>query len=554
MQLWNSNHSRTNFLRFLNPILCIVRREHTIAAASFCSPLYLNQSEAWFVKVVCILCIRRTLDVFDSDYFCKNLSPVILFDSINQMNSSFGNPKLAFEFFEFTRVKLNLIHSSVTYDLLMRSLCEMGLHDLAKLVFEYMRVDGRLRDSSSVGFLVLAFAHACKFDIVKGLFSQAERENVKISSFVYNDLLALLVKQNQVQEAVCFFRDHILRSKCYRPDTCTFNIVIRGLCRVGEVDKAFAFFNEMGSFGCLPDVITYVALINGLCRVGEADRGLELLREFQLGKGFSPDVITYTSVISGYCKLGNMEVASNIYDEMIKSGIKPTSVTFNVLIDGHGKNGDMSHAVNTYEKMLCLGCLPDVVTFTSLIDGYCRSGQLDQGLRLWDEMNLRNLAPNVYTFAVLINALCKENRLNEARDLLRQLRWREDIVPRPFIYNPVIDRFCKAGNVEEANLIVAEMDAKRCNPDKVTFTILIFGHCMKGRMAEAINIYNKMLAIGCAPDQITLNSLTSCLLKAGMPDEAFRIMQTASEDLNLGMSSLRGKIAIKTNMDIPVAV
>ena len=159
----------------------------------------------------------------------------------------------------------------------------------------------------------------------------------------------------------------------------------------------------------------------------------------------------------------------------------------------------------------------------------------------------------MYTFSVLINALCKENRLNEARDLLRPLRWKED-VPRPFIYNPVIDRFCKVGNLEEANLIVGELEAKRCNPDKVTFTILIFGHCMKGRMAEAINIYNKMLTIGCAPDQITLNSLTSCLLKAGMPDEAFRIMQTASEDLNLGMSSLRSKIAIRTHMDIPVAV
>ena len=75
-----------------------------------------------------------------------------------------------------------------------------------------MRVDGRLCNSSSLGFLVLSFAHAGKFDIVKGLFSQAQTENVEISSFVYNDLLALLVKQNQVLEAVCFFRDHILQS------------------------------------------------------------------------------------------------------------------------------------------------------------------------------------------------------------------------------------------------------------------------------------------------------------------------------------------------------
>ncbi|KAI8028156.1 Pentatricopeptide repeat-containing protein [Camellia lanceoleosa] len=326
----------------------------------------------------------------------------------------------------------------------------MGLHDLAKLVFEYMRIDGHLPDSSILEFLVSSFANAGKFDFAKQLLSHAQSDNVELRSFVYNNLLSLLVKQNRVQEAVCLFREHIIRLQFYRADTCTFNIVIRGLCRVGEVEKAIGFFNDMGSFGCLPDVITYNTLINGFCKVGEVHRSLELLREIQSGNRFSPDVVTFTSVISGFCKSGNMELASNIFDEM--------------------------------------------------------------------------------------------------------LRWRDDIVPQPFIYNPVIDGFSKAGNIDEANVIVAEMEAKRCKPDKLTFTILIIGHCMKGKMNEAINIYNKMLAIGCAPDRITVNSLISCLLKAGMPNEAFKIMQTASEDLNLGIASSRRNVPIRTNMDIPVAV
>nr|GEZ44923.1 pentatricopeptide repeat-containing protein At2g06000-like [Tanacetum cinerariifolium] len=79
-------------------------------------------------------------------------------------------------------------------------------------------------------------------------------------------------------------------------------------------------------------------------------------------------------------------------------------------------------------------------------------------------------------------------RFIEARDLLRQLKQRGDIVPKAFIYNPVIDGFCKAGNVDEANLIVTEMEENRCKPDKLTFTILIIGHCAKGRMVEAIKV------------------------------------------------------------------
>ncbi|XAR71514.1 hypothetical protein NMG60_11028824 [Bertholletia excelsa] len=561
MQFWNASCSRSQFLCFFN----FVETKLGPRIASLHSPAHSGsfpyqvsiRSEVWFVKVIytiCFQCSKSSMDIFYSDYFRENISSSIAFEAIKHLSKNQSNPRLAFNFFQLIRHKLNLNHLSATYNVLLRSLCQNDLHDLVKLVFDYMKTDGHLLDSSILGILVSSFARAGKFYIAKQLLANVQSTDIKIPPCVYNGLLRLLVEQDRAHEAVHFFRDCILRSHCYSPDTSTFNIVIRGLCRTAEVEKAFAIFNEMQNVGCLPDIITYNILIHGFCRAGEPDRGLELLKEIQSGNGLSPDVVTYTSVILGYCKLGKMEVASNIFNEMISYGVKPSLVTFNVLIDGFGKKGDMPSALNIYENMVSLGCFPDIVTITSLIDGYCRVGQVDQGLKLWDALKSKNLSPNVYTFAILINSLCKENRLNEACDLLRQLKWREDIVPQPFIYNPVIDGLCKSGNVDEANVIVAEMEAKKCNPDKVTFTILIIGHCMKGKMSEAINIFNKMHAIGCAPDRITMRSLVSCLLKAGMPNEAFRITQSVSENLNLVIPSLKRNVPIRTNMDIPVAV
>ncbi|KAL5768513.1 hypothetical protein ACOSP7_015059 [Xanthoceras sorbifolium] len=508
---------------------------------------YQNSHELWFVKVVCTLFVRShcCLDTCVG-YLNKNLTPLVSFEVLKRLN----DPKLGLNFLEFTRVNLNLNHYFKTYNLLMRSLCEMGLHDSAKVVFDYMRSDGHFPNSPLIEFLVSSFTKVGKFHIIKGLLSQLQSEEVTVDIFTYNSLLNVLVKMNKVDEAVCMFKEHI--GLYSRPDTWTFNILIRGLCKIGEVTKAFKCFHDMGSFGCSPDVVTYNTLITGMCRVNEVARGHKLLMDIQVRSDILPDVVTYTSVISGYCKLGKLREASNLYNEMISSGIEPSDVTFNVLIDGFGKAGDMVSAESMCEMMLSSGWPPDVVTFTSLIDGYCRNGQVNQGLKLWDEMNARNLSPNVYTFAVLINALCKENRLNEAHQFLQDLR-QSDIIPKPFIYNPVIDGFCKAGNLDEANAIVAEMEEKRCKPDKVTFTVLIIGHCVKGRMFEAISIFNKMLTIGCAPDNITVNSLISCLLKSGMPGEAFHIMQIASEGLNLGFSSLRKAVPMSTSTEIPVA-
>lgn len=550
MLLWIQRASRKIALKSIN-------RSFHGPPAQFESHLP-KAATIWFIKVVCTLSVCEKLSVFSSDYFREHLNPSIAFFVIQHINNHFSNPRLAFEFFQFTRLNLSLIHSVPTFNLLLMSLCEMGLFDLAQSMLEHTITDGLLLESSVIECLVSCFVNAGKFRIGKEiLISQAnlssEKEEV-VSSFVHNIFLSMLVKRNRVDEAVQFFQDHILRLRGFRPDTCSFNIVIRGLCKVGQVDKAFQLFYDMGSFGCLPDMITYNSLINGLCTVGNLDRALHLLRDIQSQVGIAPDVVTYTSIISGLCKSGKMEEAASFLEEMIRCGIKPNLITFNVLIDGFGKSGEMVSAFKIFDKMHTFNCEPDVVTFTSLISGHCQIGELDQGLKLWDEMNSKRLFPNVYTFSVVISALCNENRLNEARDLLRQLFWRDDIVPKAFIYNPVIDGFCKAGNVDEANVIVAEMEAKKCVPDKYTFTILILGHCMKGRMCEAINIFNKMLVVGCSPDQITVNSLVSCLLKAGMVNEAYRIKKAASEQLQSGFLSSKQPEPIRENMGIPVAV
>ncbi|GAA0147343.1 hypothetical protein LIER_07067 [Lithospermum erythrorhizon] len=515
----------------------------------------------WFIKVVCTLCIFRVsssnLSVFSSEYFRKSLNPYVALRVIQHLTNQFKNPMLAFSFFRFTREKVNIVHYVSAFNMLLKSLCLSGLCDSAKLVFDYMNRDGYLCDSLILELLVRSFENAGKLNFAKEvLIWEAELSNERggvVSPFVYNILLNSLVKTNQVKGAIDFFKDHILRLRSFSLSTSSFNIVIIGLCSTGKVDKAMEFFGFMKSLGCFPDTVTYNALINGFCKIGDVERARELIKEMQLQGGVSPNVVTYTSIISGCCKSHKMDEAVNLLDEMIGLGIRPNLFTFNVLIDGFGKTGDMVSVLKLYQRMLLSGFQPDVVTYTSLIDANCRIGVLEKGLKLLDEMDEKKLSPNLYTFSVLINALCKVSRLNEAHRLLRKLQMRDDIIPRAFIYNPVIDGFCKAGNVDEANIIVGEMEAKRCLPDKLTFTILILGHCMKGRMSEAITIFNKMLQVGCTPDKITLNCIDSCLLKAGMASEAYKIRQTSFDSLQ-NCSSSKRTTKQDINIEIPVVV
>ncbi|XP_051147162.1 pentatricopeptide repeat-containing protein At2g06000 [Andrographis paniculata] len=515
-------------------------------------------STAWFIKVVCTICIRNSLSlsVLDSYYFRESLDPCVAFGVVYHLNR-LNNLELAFSFFRFSRANLNLTHLESTFDLLLRSLCGMCLYDSAKVVYDYMKADEVSLNSVAMDIVVLSFAKAGRLRIAEEiLISKANfcmGKGEAVSPFVYNEFLGILISRNQVDDAVLFFRNHILRLRSLHPDVCSFNTVMRGLCLVGKIDEAFEFFDIMKNFGCHPDRVSYNTLINGLCRVGKLSRAEELLRELKVHPLLSPDVVTYTSIVSGYCKLSKTDNAAGLFDEMIENGVKPSLITFNVIIDGFGKNGEVASAIRMYERMAMDGIYPDVVTYTSLIDGHCRCGELQQGMKFWDEMKQRQVLPNLYTFSVLINSLCRENRLNEARDLLRQLSQRKDIIPKPFVYNPVIDGLCKAGNVDDANAIIVEMEAKGCVHDKMTFTILILGHCMKGRMFDAIEIYRKMMSVGCLPDNFATSSLISCLRKAGMVREANEIKQRALNSMSSDSSPSKRTMPVRANMNITVA-
>ncbi|XP_072989416.1 uncharacterized protein [Typha latifolia] len=455
------------------------------------------------------------------------LSPSVAFEAIRRIQ----NPNFALGLFELARSSFEISHSVDSYRFLVGFLCRSGLQNYALKMFDEMIDEGHCPDSSFLEFLVSTCAEAGILDCAMELITRTAELGCCIETYTFNKVMSLLVGRNRAHDAVALFKGQ-LGSGCFTPDGWSFNIVIKGLCKLGDVEEAFKFIEKMGSFGCSPDTVTHNILVDGLCRAGEVERGHEILRRIEKDGFCVPNVVTYTSLISGYCKMGKMEEASVVFRDMIGFGVKPSRVTYNVLIDGYGKVNDMQSAVSVYNQMETCACTPDVVTLTSLIDGYCRSGQLDDAMKLWNEMEHRELQPNVYTFAIMINSLCKKNRLDEAQVLLKKLSLRRDIVPHAFIYNPVIDGLCKVGNVDEANAILVEMEGKRCFPDKYTYTILIIGHCMKGRMTEAIALFHKMVATGCAPDDVTVGCLVSCLLRAGMPSEVNRIMLISSRNIS----------------------
>ncbi|KAM1018753.1 hypothetical protein ACFX2C_040342 [Malus domestica] len=100
----------------------------------------------------------------------------------------------------------------------------------------------------------------------------------------------------------------------------TYNMLIAGMCEVGELCEAGRLWNDMVEKGCAPNSFTYNMLIKGFCKIGKPEEGIKILEEM-MDKGCLPNKSTYNMLIEGLCDLGvEAEVAEVVSMEMSSGG------------------------------------------------------------------------------------------------------------------------------------------------------------------------------------------------------------------------------------------
>ena len=66
-------------------------------------------------------------------------------------------------------------------------------------------------------------------------------------------------------------------------------------------------------------------------------------------------VINYSTLINGLCKLGRMEVARELFDDMLKIGFSQNYVTYITLVHEYMKENNMQKIYKIYDELFSKG-------------------------------------------------------------------------------------------------------------------------------------------------------------------------------------------------------
>jgi len=323
----------------------------------------------------------------------------------------------------------------------------------------------------------------------------------------------------------------------HRPDTVSYNLVIRACAKKGDYLAAEGWLQRMESNGLEATVCSYNTVLDACAKADNAEsceswlktmlnrgveanvisyataiyararRGDEALAEQWLQRmieaGVAPDAVCYNSMIHACGVSGNAAGAERWIEEMQARGLAATVTTFTAVIDACAKAVDVPRAEKWLEAMIAAGVEPNVVTFSAMIDACAKASSPTRAEHWHNRMLQCNVKPNAHSYSAVINACAKAGDVAMAEHWLT-LSEEAGVANDVVLYSSVIDACGKVGDADRAMLVFQRMQENGIRPHIVAYAALARPFAYKGDWMAVEKIANEMEASGIIPNEYFL--------------------------------------------------
>ncbi|XP_047959896.1 pentatricopeptide repeat-containing protein At3g29230 [Salvia hispanica] len=340
-------------------------------------------------------------------------------------------------------------------------------------LFYTMQTSGIVPDNYTYLFLLKAHS-GLRF--VKTIHAYVEKCNLYSDLFMPNSLIDAYSKYGLVGVEAARSLFDVMEER----DMVTYNSMISGLVKTGQLKEAQQLFDEMPQ----RDKVSWNAILDGYVKAGEMSTAFKVFEKMP-----SRDVVSWSNVISGYARMGDVEMAKVLFEKMPEKNL----VTWTIMISGYAEKGLVKEALVLYDQLERENMEPDDTTFVSILCASAQSGMLSLGKKVHS-----TIIKSRYRCCTLIS-------------------------------NALIDMYCKCGSLNRAWRCFNEMESK----DLVSWNTMIHGLAMHGHGKKALHLFDRMKLERFAPDNVTFVGVLSACNHAGMVEDGIRYFYSMESSYNI---------------------
>nr|XP_009783781.1 PREDICTED: pentatricopeptide repeat-containing protein At3g14580, mitochondrial-like [Nicotiana sylvestris]XP_009783782.1 PREDICTED: pentatricopeptide repeat-containing protein At3g14580, mitochondrial-like [Nicotiana sylvestris]XP_009783783.1 PREDICTED: pentatricopeptide repeat-containing protein At3g14580, mitochondrial-like [Nicotiana sylvestris]XP_016484585.1 PREDICTED: pentatricopeptide repeat-containing protein At3g14580, mitochondrial-like [Nicotiana tabacum] len=284
--------------------------------------------------------------------------------------------------------------------------------------------------------VVKNLAMAKNFDAIETLMEKIkfERKCRLSDEFFYNVIKIYGHVAGRINRAIETLFD-MPNYKCW-PSVRTFNFVLNLLVNTKQFDVVHKVYIRASELGVEIDACCLNIIIKGLCRCGELDAAFKVFDEFPK-QNCQPNVRTFSTIMHALCERGRIDEALGLLERMEKEDVEPDAIVFNTLISGLRKQGRADEGIEMFKKVMLKGCDPNPGTYQEVLYALLDAKRYLEAKDFMAVMIDKRVNPSFESYKLIIHSLCDGKRLGDLDWALRQMV-RHGFVPRMGMWRQIL--------------------------------------------------------------------------------------------------------------------
>ncbi|KAG9139683.1 hypothetical protein Leryth_024725 [Lithospermum erythrorhizon] len=315
-------------------------------------------------------------------------------------------------------VQQSVFPNNFTFPPLIRACCN-GNNAVwqGKQVHAHVIKHGFSSDSFAQNNLIYMYVSCNYLEEAKRVFhNMTDRDGVS-----WTTLISGYAQSGQIKEAYDIFESMPERA---RKNSAVWNAIISAYAQSNRFREAFALFDRMRSENVVIDKYLAASMISACTGLGALERGEDIIRYVRTS-GIEIDSMLATTAMDMYCKCGRIDDALELFGSLADKGIS----SWNCIIGGLAMHGKGNEAVELLKKMERRNDVaPDYITFVNILSACAHSGLVDEGRAYFYKMSdVYGIEPGMEHYGCLVDLLGRAGLLEEAKMVIADMPLSPDV-------------------------------------------------------------------------------------------------------------------------------
>lgn len=233
----------------------------------------------------------------------------------------------------------------VVWNAILAAHVQLGLANKALELFEKMELERILPNETTYMHILQACSHVGVQDICAHIHKKLVLSATNLNLSLGNTLIDTYSKCASMKDAQAVF------DALSQPDVVSWNVLIAGYAREGNLDESLRKFDEMQGADVKPDKVTFLSLLAACSHAGMVDEGVAYFQSMSRDYDISPGLDHYVCMVDLFGRAGYFNMVEQLISGM---PMRPNLALWLCLLACCRKHGNVVLAERAFDCALRL--------------------------------------------------------------------------------------------------------------------------------------------------------------------------------------------------------